>query len=74
MGRPELAAGLPLTFHFNKFMMFFPSRFSLLKSSEGLAPFVAPDQGFARFFSTDVVRPRASKWADTKERRPSQGS
>jgi hypothetical protein len=55
--------------------MFFPSRFSsLFKSSEGLAPFVALDQGFGRETSTNVIRPRASKWAGPKECHPSPAS
>jgi hypothetical protein len=45
--------------------------FLLFKSSEGLAPFVALDPAFRTPVSTDVVRPRASKWADPKEHHPS---
>jgi hypothetical protein len=51
----------------------FPVRlFSSFKASEGLAPFVALDASvFARLFSTDVVRPRASIVVDSKEPHPS---
>jgi hypothetical protein len=51
----------------------FPVRlFSSFKASEGLAPFVALDASvFARLFSTDVVRPRASVVANSKEPHPS---
>ena len=48
---PNRRRACPSVFQFHNRMMFYPSRFSSsFQSSEGLAPFVALDQGFARPF------------------------
>ena len=72
---PQLGSsqgGVGSQFQFNNQMMFLLSRFFLLIQRKRRAGAVCrAGPGFCAPISTDVVRPRASKWADPKEPHPS---
>ena len=71
-GRSQPAAACLSPFPASQRRMFSPSRFFLLIQIKRRAgAFVALDPAFRAPISTDVVRPRASKWADPKGRHPS---